>query len=60
MFLLMPVLTWSLLMLPVVRVGENVRPESPGKVTTPGIWRSVSAPPGNVGRCPKYGVGKYG
>jgi hypothetical protein len=50
MRLVVPELTFSLLTFASVRVGEKVSPEM---VNSPGIWRTVSAPPGKLGRWPK-------
>jgi hypothetical protein len=50
-----PVVRFSRLTPPSLRVGENVTPESETRLE---IVRSDSLPPGNVGRCAKKFEGK--
>jgi hypothetical protein len=53
--LVRPVVTFSRLTPPSLRVGENVRPEIEMRLS---IVRRDSAPPGNVGRCARMFEGK--
>jgi hypothetical protein len=51
-----PVVRFSRLTPPSLRVGEKVTPDSETRLE---IWSRDSLPPGNVGRCARKFEGKY-